>query len=94
MTVVGNGGNGFSDDFTPALNAQLANPAGVTVDVDGNLYFSDTFNGLVRKLTAGNFLTTVAGNRDRDPTLFVDGRPAKETALRQPRARVQARTGR
>ena len=86
MTVVGNGGNGFSDDFTPALNAQLANPAGVTVDVDGNLYFSDTFNGLVRKLTAGNFLTTVAGNRDRDPTLFVDGRPAKETALRQPRA--------
>ena len=60
-TIAGNGTSGFSGDNGPAAGAQLANPSGVALDGAGNVYFSDTGNQRVRKISNG-VITTVAGN--------------------------------
>ena len=61
-TVAGNGSAGYSGDGGPAVKAQLTGPQGVAVDSAGNLYIADTGNNLVREVTAGGQIATVAGN--------------------------------
>jgi len=61
-TLAGNGASGFGGDNGPATSAQLANPVGVAVDSDGDLYLADNWNHRVRKVSNG-VITTVAGNR-------------------------------
>lgn len=51
-TVVGTGTEGFSGDDGSATEAQLAEPAGVSFDADGNLYVSDTANHRIRVVGA------------------------------------------
>ncbi len=60
-TVAGIGSAGFSGDNGPALSAQLNAPHGVAVDGNGNIYFADSGNHRIRKLSAG-IIGTVAGN--------------------------------
>ena len=60
-TLAGNGASGFGGDNGPATSAQLANPVGVAVDSDGDLYLADNWNHRVRKVSNG-VITTVAGN--------------------------------
>ena len=63
LTVVaGNGTNGFSGDGGPATSAALDSPIGVTVDSFGNVFFADSFNNRIRKVTAGGIISTYAGN--------------------------------
>src|SRR5579871_774949 len=52
-TVAGNGFYGFSGDGGSATNAMMTNPAGIAVDAGGNVYFADTSNNRIRKITAG-----------------------------------------
>jgi sugar lactone lactonase YvrE len=52
---------GFSGDNGPAIKAQLNAPKGIAVDSGGNVYFADTGNGRIRKVSNG-VITTVAGN--------------------------------
>src|SRR5207253_8305953 len=59
-TVAGNGSFGESGDGGFALNAQLSNPQAVTVDSNGNFYIADS--AVIRRVTAGGAITTVAGN--------------------------------
>jgi len=61
-TVAGNGSQGYSGDTGPAASAMLNGPEGVAVDASGNLYISDTLNGVIRKVTASGTISTVAGN--------------------------------
>ena len=65
-TVVGASGNywgGYSGDGGPATDADLSDPAGVSVDSAGNIYIADTFNNVIRKVSASTgIITTVAGN--------------------------------
>ncbi|HEX9032009.1 MAG TPA: hypothetical protein VF834_09200 [Streptosporangiaceae bacterium] len=48
--VAGNGHFGLTGDDGPAVSAELANPAWVTVDGAGNLLFDDDSNGRIRKI--------------------------------------------
>ena len=68
-TIAGNGTQGFSGDGGPATSAQMVGPAeGVAVDGAGNVYFSDTGNHRVRKVTPGGTISTFAGTGGGGPS--------------------------
>ena len=50
-TVAGTGKAGYSGDGRQALKAELNQPFGVTVGPDGDLYFCDTNNHVIRKVS-------------------------------------------
>ena len=56
-TVAGNGNFGSSGDGGPATAANLADPFGVAVGVDGSLYIADTFNFAVRRVALDGTIT-------------------------------------
>jgi uncharacterized protein (TIGR03437 family) len=53
---------GFAGDGGPATSARLNLPVGLAVDASGNIFIADDLNGLVRKVSPGGIITTVAGN--------------------------------
>jgi sugar lactone lactonase YvrE len=60
--VAGNGTAGFSGDGAVATAAQLNAPAGLAVDVAGNVYIADLGNHRIRKIAvATNVISTIAG---------------------------------
>ncbi len=62
-TVAGNGSGGYAGDGGPATSAELSSPEGIAVDGAGNLYIADTYNSVIRKVTAATgVISTVAGN--------------------------------
>jgi hypothetical protein len=92
-TVAGDGTLGSSGDGGPATSAELAYPAGETVDAAGNLLIADTNNGLIRVVAAstgtfyGEHMTagdiyTIAGNGTRG--FSGDGGPATSAELNAP----------
>jgi trimeric autotransporter adhesin len=60
-TVAGNGTYGYSGDGGTATAAQII-ALDVAVDSAGNLYFTDSVNDRIRKVTAAGKISTVAGN--------------------------------
>ena len=61
--VAGNNkrGNGYYGDGVPATTALLSRPEYLTVDAEGNIFFSDLVNDRVRKITGSTgIITTVA----------------------------------
>jgi trimeric autotransporter adhesin len=61
-TVAGNGSQGYTGNAGPATAAMLNGPQGVTVDSSGNLYISDTLNGVIREVSSSGIISTFAGN--------------------------------
>src|SRR6516162_3647933 len=62
-TAVGTGERGFAGDGGAAERALLNGPFDVGFDVDGNLYFSDTFNHRIRRVDAPTgIISTFAGS--------------------------------
>lgn len=51
----------FGGDGGPALNALMDLPEDVVTDANGNIYFSDTFNNRVRRITTNGIISTIAG---------------------------------
>lgn len=51
---------GYSGDGGSATSAKLNSPNGIAVDANGNIYFSDNGNHLLRKISNG-IITTIAG---------------------------------
>ncbi len=60
-TVAGTGVAGFGGDGSPAVNAQLAYPAGLAMDRAGSLYIADSQNRRIRRIAPGGTISTVAG---------------------------------
>ena len=63
-TFAGIGASGFAGDGGAANAANLAFPAGITLDSSGNLYIADAFNSRVRKVDTNGTITTFAGTGD------------------------------
>ncbi len=61
QTIAGNRTFGFSGDGGLARNAQLSWPIAVKTDKEGNIYFIDSSNHRVRKITTDGYIFTVAG---------------------------------
>ena len=51
--IAGNGTAGYSGDGGPATSAMLNHPYDVKVDAAGNVDIADTYNALIRRVTAG-----------------------------------------
>jgi sugar lactone lactonase YvrE len=83
-TIAGKGVSfyGFDGDNGPAINASLAYPSGITIDGAGNLYFTDTGNRRVRKISTDGIISTVAGNGSGQ--FSGDGGPATSAGLPYP----------
>ena len=62
-TLAGNGTGSFADGPGGRTGTAMFNsPAGVAVDVDGNVYVADSGNSRVRRIDASGNVTTLAGN--------------------------------
>lgn len=58
-TLIGSGDASYNDG--EYHNATIRSPGGIAYDRDGNLYFTDSKNDLIRKLDTEGNLTTIAG---------------------------------
>jgi len=83
-TVAGNGSAGYAGDGGPAVSAELAGPAGMSIDAAGKLYIADRDNNRIRVLLNDGTISTVAGNGSAAST--GDGGPATSAALNSPRS--------
>jgi trimeric autotransporter adhesin len=59
-TFVGNGAAGYSGDGGAATTAMLNGPTDICSDKQGNLFFTDRVNRVIRKISSG-MITTYAG---------------------------------
>lgn len=81
-TLAGDGNAGYSGDGGPAGQARINNPFGLVRSADGALYFCDTLNHSIRKITPGGIITTVAGTGRSGYS--GDGGPARQARLNEP----------
>ena len=82
-TVAGTGKKGYSGDGGPALKADLNEPYEVRFAADGNMYFVEMQNHLVRRVdTKTGLISTVAGTGQ--PGFSGDGGPATKAQFHRP----------
>lgn len=86
-TVAGSGQSGNTGDAGPAVAAALGQPYEVRFDKDGNLFFVDMPNHVVRRVDRKTgIISTVAGTGQ--PGYSGDGGAANQAQLRQPHSIV------
>jgi len=90
-TVAGNGGCGFTGDG-PATEEELNEPQGVAVDANDNLFISDTNNHIVRWISAGGLMTTIAGI-PQSAGFNGDNIPATSAQLEYPAGLIEDSSG-
>lgn len=62
VSTVSGSVSGFNDG--DASEALFANPSGISLDKEGNIYVADRFNHRIRKISTDGKVTTVAGQGD------------------------------
>jgi len=60
-TIAGGGNDGFSGDAGPAANSLLSFPWKIATDPAGAVYIADRVNNRIRKISAGTYVSTLAG---------------------------------
>lgn len=82
-TIAGTGGGtGSRNEGGAAVDAAVPYPWATAVDDAGNIYFSDPFQSVVRKIDAAGVITTVAGTGVA--TFYGDGGNATSASLNTP----------
>ncbi|MEZ6144461.1 MAG: hypothetical protein R3B91_03305 [Planctomycetaceae bacterium] len=82
-TVAGTGEPGYAGDGGPATQAKLKEPYEVRFDHDGNMFFVEMMNNLVRRVGAETgIISTVAGTGELG--FSGDGGPAIDATLNRP----------
>ena len=83
QTYVGTGEAGYAGDGGLALKALCTEPFMCDFDSDGNLYYSESRNNIVRRVDkATGVITTVAGTGEAGNS--GDGGPATQATMREP----------
>jgi len=98
-TVVGTSVPGFSGDQDTdtttddplAINSNIDRPIGMVFDAAGNLYFADSLNQRIRKLTTDGKLATIAGTGEA--AFFGDGDLATKAKLNYPQGLAIDKSG-
>ncbi len=91
-SYAGNLTEGYLGDGGLAINAELAYPYNITVGNNGDLYVSDTYNNVVRRVSAiTGIITTVAGTGVR--SYSGDGGAATSAEFNRPSAVVMDAAG-
>jgi hypothetical protein len=83
-TIAGTGVSGYSGDGGKATSAKLQYPSSLFLDAKGVLYFADTYNSCIRKISTSGIITTVAGTGVEG--FSGDGGPAAQAELGYPYA--------
>ena len=81
-TLTGTGEAGFAPDGTRAASAAISVPRGLALDKEGRVYFSDSGNNRVRRISGNGLIETVAGSGDYGDT--DQSVPALDTPLNEP----------
>ena len=84
VTLAGTGSQGYSGDGGVAIDASLNSPRGLDIDENGNLFFADYGNHVIRKVTVDGWIETVAGTGIEGDS--GDGIPAVDADLYRPQA--------
>lgn len=83
-TVAGNGTAGNAGAGGPATAAQLAQPTGMTIDNEGNVYIADYNSSVIKKVTTSGIMTIFAGTGTEG--FSGDHGPASQAKLYRPTA--------
>jgi len=83
-TFAGNGAMGFLGEGTPAVNAAVDYPLGVSRDGSGNIYIADANNERARRVNSSGTISTVVANGQQG--FFGDSGPPLESSLDTPSA--------
>lgn len=81
-SVVGSGESDSNGDGTPALNVALNGEYGVVLDSEGNIYFAETNDHVIRKVDVHGIISTFAGTGEAGSN--GDGGPAVLAQLNLP----------
>ena len=82
-TIAGSGAAGYAGDGGPASASRLNTPAGIAIDVVGNIYIADSGNNRIRRInSATGIIATAAGSGSNGNT--GDGGPATSAAIYGP----------
>ncbi len=87
-TIAGIANPGNGGDFGPAVQASLNGPTGISVDIQNDVYFVDSNNNRVRKISqSSGLINNFAGSGDYgygEPNYDGDGGPAVKAFLALP----------
>jgi uncharacterized protein (TIGR03437 family) len=83
-TFSGSGTKGYSGDTAQAASAAMASPAGIAIDSSGNVYVADSGNNVIRKITTGGIISTIAGKNSLGAGFSGDGGAATDAQLSSP----------
>ena len=90
-TVAGTGQAGYSGDGGAATDAEIDQPRGLSLTADGGYLFADSGNNVIRQVSAGGVISTVAGTGTAG--YAGDGGPATSATLSTPTGVTATATG-